>query len=584
MFAAGVLAALGLLLAFALLRDLPSRIAGGEHGRLAIQNLDEVRRPFLEIEDSSSTLMMEGHDEAVAEDFRRGVARGRALIAEFQAAAAYDPEIVQRVGKLAQAFEAWVETVQTLFEIARGDGPGGGGSLHEVEALASGGFSRTMSLLGDVEGPIHEDIDRGSDAVKELTLSAAGVIASLLAAAFWLMRSRNKILATMLAELQQTDAARRESEERFHTLLREVDDVVWASAADGSGMLYVNPACEQVYGRPATDFFERPDLWIEAVHPDDRDRVQQESGALFEEGRSNLEYRIVRPNGEIRWLSDRKHLILDSAGDPIRLGGLATDITERVKAREEREAFVEELESKNAELERFAYTVSHDLKSPLVTISGFLGLIQKDIDQDNLEQVQRDLAQIKSATNKMQRLLKELLELSRIGHLARASEEVSLTEVAQEAAELVAGQLEASGVEVEIDPAMPPVFGDRVRLLEVYQNLLENAAKFTGDQAAPRVEVGVRREEEGVRFFVRDNGQGIDPRHHEKVFGLFEQLSAQTEGTGIGLALAKRIVEVHGGLMWVESKGEGHGSTFWFTLPDAGKARQSIEVAATTVP
>ena len=232
---------------------------------------------------------------------------------------------------------------------------------------------------------------------------------------------------------------------------------------------------------------------------------------------------------------------------------------------------------KNAELERFTYTVSHDLKAPLVTIGGFLGLIEKDVDQGNFEQVLQGFSHIKAATDKMQRLLRELLELSRIGHLGRTPEEVSLTELAHEAAELVAGQLEASGVTLEIDSAMPAVFGDRVRLLEVYQNLLENAAKFTRDQATPRVGIGMRREQGEDLFYVRDNGQGIDPRYHEKVFGLFEQLSPRTEGTGIGLALVKRIVEVHGGRIWVESEGEGQGSTFWFTLAGDGKAQQGIE-------
>ena len=500
--ATGFLGASGLFFAFVVLRDLPSRIGGDKDGRLAIQVLDEVRRPFLEIQGANSRLMNEGYNAA---------------------------------------------------------------SRH---------LSRAMSLLGDAEGPIHDDIDRGSEAVSELMVSVAVVIAGLLAATFWLMWSRNVALGRILAELRRTDDARRESEERFATLLREVDEVVWASTADGSGMLYMNQACERVYGRPTADFFERPDLWIEAVHPEDRDRVQREVEDLLEQGRIDQEYRVVRPDGEVRWLSDRKHVVFDDAGHPIRLGGIATDITERVLAREEREAFVEELESKNAELERFAYTVSHDLKAPLVTITGFLGLIEKDIDHGNFERARRDFLHIKAAADRMRQLLRELLELSRVGRLALAPEEVSLTELAREASEMVAGQLEASGVTVEIDPEMPVVLGDRVRLLEVYQNLLENAVKFIRDQATPRVEVGVRRREEEVHFYVKDNGRGIDPLHHERVFGLFVQLGPRTEGTGVGLALARRIVEVHGGRMWVESEGEGHGSTFCFTLP--GSLREPL--------
>ncbi len=128
---------------------------------------------------------------------------------------------------------------------------------------------------------------------------------------------------------------------------------------------------------------------------------------------------------------------------------------------------------------------------------------------------------------------------------------------------------------------MPVVYGDRVRLLEVYQNLLENAVKFNGDQETLRVEVGMRLEGDEPLFYVSDNGRGIDPQHHEKVFGLFEQLGAGTEGTGIGLALAKRIVEAHGGRIWVESEGQGHGSTFCFTLPQEERPPRPAEESGT---
>ena len=562
-----MMAAGALFVAFVWLRDLPSHIAAGRHGRSAIQVLDEVRRPFLEIQGANSALMNDGYDDAVGEALRRGVERGGRLIEEFEAAAAYNPQLLERVQTLAPAFEAWVETERAMFAKARNADPASAESLRGTVATASQRFSRVMSLLGDAEVPIHDDIERGSKAVSELIGSGAVLIVGLLAATFWLMWSRNRAQGRLLAELQATDEARRESEERFATLLHQVDDVVWAATADGSEMLYVNAACERIYGWPAAEFRASPELWIEAVHPGDRDRVLEEAEELYQQGRIEQEYRIVRPDGEVRWISDRKHLVFDDAGRAIRMGGLATDITERVRAREEREAFVEELESKNAELERFTYTVSHDLKSPLVTITGFLGLIEKDIERGEFEQVPRDFTRIKVATETMQQLLSDLLELSRVGHLARATEEISLTQLAQEAAETVAGQLEASGVEVEIDPAMPVVLGDRVRLREVYQNLLENAVKFSGEQAAPRVEVGMRWQEDEVQLYVKDNGQGIDPRHHERVFGLFEQLGARTEGSGIGLALAKRIVEAHGGRMWVESKGVAHGSTFCFTLP-----------------
>ena len=129
-----------------------------------------------------------------------------------------------------------------------------------------------------------------------------------------------------------------------------------------------------------------------------------------------------------------------------------------------------------------------------------------------------------------------------------------------------------------IAPDLPPVTGDRLRLVEVYQNLIENAVKYMGDQPAPRVEVGTRHDAETGEtvFYVADNGMGIDPRYQRKVFGLFERLDAGTEGTGVGLALVTRIVEVHGGRVWVESEGRGKGSTFCFTLPVADAENGSL--------
>jgi len=254
---------------------------------------------------------------------------------------------------------------------------------------------------------------------------------------------------------------------------------------------------------------------------------------------------------------------------------LEIQVADRTKALNESNEAVEktnqQLEAKNEELERFAYTVSHDLKSPLVTIRGFLGLLEQDIAADNQQRIQSDFAQIINATDNMQRLLNELLRLSRVGRSAHVSETVSLSGLADEAVALVSGQIAERGVEVTILPELPVVLGDRVRLTEVFQNLIANAVKYMGEQVMPRIEIGARSAEAEVVCFVRDNGMGIDPRYHEKVFGLFERLDATNEGTGIGLALVKRIIEVHGGRVWVESAGAGQGSTFYFTLPSSSE-------------
>jgi len=231
------------------------------------------------------------------------------------------------------------------------------------------------------------------------------------------------------------------------------------------------------------------------------------------------------------------------------------------------EGLVNELENKNAELERFTYTVSHDLKSPLITIRGFLGYLEQDALAGNIDRLKSDIERISNAAGKMGRLLDDLLELSRIGRLMNEPEEVSFKAIIREALSLVEGQLKEGDIKVKVGSKFPKVYVDRVRLVEVVQNLVDNAAKFVKDQPNPEIEIGVRRQGKERTFYVKDNGIGIDPKYHEKIFGLFDKLDPDSDGTGVGLSLVKRIVEVHGGRIWVESEA-GKGATFCFTLAD----------------
>jgi len=146
-------------------------------------------------------------------------------------------------------------------------------------------------------------------------------------------------------------------------------------------------------------------------------------------------------------------------------------------------------------------------------------------------------------------------------------ESIPFNAIVQEALILTEGQRVTRGVEVSITPDLPNVLGDRLRLVEVVQNLLDNACKYMGNQPDPRISIGMLHRNSQGLFWVRDNGMGIEPQYQQKVFGLFDKLDAQSEGTGVGLALVKRIIESHGGRIWVESQGLGHGSTFFFTLP-----------------
>jgi len=244
---------------------------------------------------------------------------------------------------------------------------------------------------------------------------------------------------------------------------------------------------------------------------------------------------------------------------------LQKELADHKRTQERLIELINELETKNAELERFTYTVSHDLKSPIVTIGGFLGFLTEDLEKEYYERIPNTINRIGEATKKMERLLNELLELSRVGRLINPPRDVPFGELVGEALELVHGQLAERQIEVKVDADFPIVRVDRVRMVEVLQNLISNATKFMGTQQKPIIEIGCRMEDGENVFFMKDNGMGIATEYHKKIFGLFDKLDATSNGTGIGLALVKRIIEVHGGKIWVESE-LGKGATFFFTL------------------
>jgi signal transduction histidine kinase len=299
-------------------------------------------------------------------------------------------------------------------------------------------------------------------------------------------------------------------------------------------------------------------------------RQSFETGSLPTSAKDVQETGILHVDGSRRIAEQRLFLIKTVQG--YSLGAVVHDITERKQAEAEREALIKDLEVRNAELELFAYTASHDIKNPLITIRGFLGFLEKDAISGNLERFKADMARITDATDKMDHLLNDLILLPRIGRWMNPSEDVPFGDIVREAIELVRGRLDAANIRVTMADGLPIVHGDRARIVEIVQNLLDNAAKFMGDQPQPKIEIGLHGNDKDGKpiLFVRDNGIGIESMYHERIFGLFNKLNLQTEGTGVGLALVKRIVEVHGGRIWVESE-MGKGSTFFFTLENAKK-------------
>ena len=396
-----------------------------------------------------------------------------------------------------------------------------------------------------------------------------------------LLLYRIRSLQAQIAEYKRTAKAFREQKGILEAVLNRMDEAVAVTDIEGKFLL-VNPAVQRIFGKGAID--APPEEWPRiygVFHPDMKTPWTKDDLILLKAMQG-----IATDHAEVFVRNPQKPqgVFLRGSARPIRdekgavWGGVLImhDITERKRAEAEREALIADLERRNAELERFTYTVSHDLKTPLVTIKGFLDLLERDIVRNDTRRIQADMRQIADAADSMQQLLNDLLELSRIGRVVNPSEMVSLGALARETVNLMAGHLVARGAEVTIAEEMPVVFGDRVRLLEVFQNLIGNAVKFMGDQPEPRVEVGVRHEGGRAICYVQDNGMGIDAAYQEKVFALFERLDHRVEGTGIGLALVKRIIEMHGGAIWVESEGEGRGSMFCFTIAEAHLASDEV--------
>jgi PAS domain S-box-containing protein len=232
----------------------------------------------------------------------------------------------------------------------------------------------------------------------------------------------------------------------------------------------------------------------------------------------------------------------------------------------QRKLFEAELQEKSAEMERFTYTVSHDLKSPLITIKSYISMIDQDLAAGNFERTRPDLQRVAKAAERMQILLGELLVLSQVGRVENTRETVVFASLVEEALDQVAGSIQQKNIHVEVAGGLPSVTVDRPRMVEVLQNLIENAAKFMGSQAKPEIQIGSSNDGTETRFFVQDNGIGLEAKHHKRIFGLFDKLNPKSEGSGAGLAIVKRIIELHGGRIWVESPENGLGSTFWFTL------------------
>jgi PAS domain S-box-containing protein len=308
--------------------------------------------------------------------------------------------------------------------------------------------------------------------------------------------------------------------------------------------------------------------WLACIVPEDRERAKQEWEDAVSSGREyGSEFRIRR-RGETRWIAAHGRTITDAAGHPLRLTGINLDITDRKHIEDELAEQTSELSRSNRELEQFAYAVSHDLQSPLRDITRHAGLLSDRFDATLDPDSQHSLRAILDGAERQTSMIRGLLDFSTAAHDAnRNMVDTDCNVLVQLAMQHLRTEIEETRAVITA-AALPVVRANDGRLLQVFQNLISNAMKYRGE-GAPGIRISAALERDKWVFSVADNGIGLDMRYAERIFEPFHRLhsSSEYEGSGIGLALCRRIIERHGGRIWVEAE-PGKGSTFYFTIPN----------------
>ncbi len=377
------------------------------------------------------------------------------------------------------------------------------------------------------------------------------------------------IVGTVLdiTERKRAEEALRESEDKFKYVFD--NSVVGKSITLLSGDMHANKAFCEMLGYSLEELQNK--RWQEITHPDDIEATQREVDTLNsgEKEAARFTKRYFHKNGSIVWTDVSTSLRRDKQGEPLYLMTTLVDITARMQAEEALKNTLADLERSNMDLEQFAYVASHDLQEPLRMVSSYTQLLARRYKGKLDKDADEFIGYAVEGADNMQRLINDLLSYSRVGTRGKPPSPVPADSALDRALENLKLVLKESQVEVKREP-LPTVTVDDVQLIQVFQNLIANAIKFHGDEP-PRINISCEARGSEWVFSVRDNGIGIDPQYLERIFIIFQRLHkrGQYPGTGIGLAMCKKIIVRHGGRIWVESE-PGKGSTFYFSLPKTG--------------
>jgi PAS domain S-box-containing protein len=372
-----------------------------------------------------------------------------------------------------------------------------------------------------------------------------------------------------ITERKQAELALRESEEKFRQLAENIREVFFVLTPSGDQTLYVSPAYEQIWDRSCDSIYRNPDIWLEAVHPDDRELTTMWVAKRLRGDPVEAEYRIRTPQGLEKWIRSRSFPVRDQAGKLIRIVGIAEEVTERKRYEEELIKARELAEAANRAKSIFLATMSHELRTPLNAVLGFTELLEIEMADRGIHDWDPDLRKIRSAGTHLLTLISDVMDLSKIeaGKLELQSANFDIGDLVREVAASVEPLAAKNGIDLQVLCEPAGFYGDRVRIGQCLFNLAGNACKFTHDG---RVRMEAVLDGDWYTVRIVDTGIGISPEDLTKLFGDFTQLDAsharKYEGTGLGLAISRKLSRLMGGDITAQST-VGQGSTFTLRLP-----------------